>query len=95
MTTEIVRPGGHVANVGVHGTSVDLQLQNLWIQNIAISMGLVNSNTTPLLLKLVASGRLNVDNFATHHFKLHEMMEAYDTFGRAAETKALKVIIDR
>jgi alcohol dehydrogenase len=95
MATEIVRPGGHVANVGVHGTSVDLQLQNLWIQNIAISMGLVNSNTTPLLLKLVASGRLNVDNFATHHFKLHEMMEAYDTFGRAAETKALKVIIDR
>ena len=84
-----------MANVGVRGTSVDLQLQDLWIQNIAISMGLVNSNTTPLLLKLVASGRLNVDNFATHHFKLHEMMEAYDTFGRAAETKALKVVIDR
>ncbi len=58
-------------------------------------MGLVNSNTTPILLKLVASGRLKVDNFATHHFKLHEMMDAYDTFGRAAETKALKVIIDR
>jgi hypothetical protein len=58
-------------------------------------MGLVNSNTTPLLLKLVASGKLNVDNFATHHFKLHDMMDAYDTFARAAETKALKVIIDR
>ena len=55
-------------------------------------MGLVNSNTTPLLLKLVASGKLNVDNFITHHFKLHDMMDAYDTFGRAAETKALKVI---
>jgi alcohol dehydrogenase len=95
MATEIVRPGGRVANVGVHGTSVELQLQNLWIHNIAITMGLVNSNTTPLLLKLVASGRLNVDNFATHYFKLHEMMDAYDTFARAAETKALKVIIDR
>jgi alcohol dehydrogenase len=95
MCTEIVRPGGRVANVGVHGTSVDLQLQTLWIQNIAITMGLVNSNTTPLLLKLVASGKLNVDNFATHHFKLHDMMDAYDTFSRAAETKALKVIIDR
>ena len=58
-------------------------------------MGLVNSNTTPLLLKLVASGKLNVDAFATHHFKLHDMMDAYDTFSRAAETKALKVIIDR
>jgi alcohol dehydrogenase len=95
MTTEIVRPGGHVANVGVHGTPVELQLQNLWIHNIAISMGLVNSNTTPLLLKLVASGRLIVDDFITHHFKLHDMMDAYDTFGRAAETKALKVVIDR
>ena len=95
MATEIVRPGGRVANIGVHGTSVDLQLQNLWIHNIAITMGLVNSNTTPMLLKLVASGRLKVDNFATHHFKLHDMMDAYDTFGRAAETKALKVIIDR
>jgi len=84
-----------VANVGVHGTSVDLQLQKLWIQNIAITMGLVNANTTPLLLKLVASGRLNVDDFASHHFKLHDMMDAYDTFGRAAETKALKVVIDR
>src|ERR1039457_1926699 len=60
MATEIVRPGGRVANVGVHGTSVELQLQNLWIHNIAITMGLVNSNTTPLLVKLVASGRLNV-----------------------------------
>ena len=95
MATEIVRPGGRVANVGVHGTSVDLQIQDLWIHNIAITMGLVNSNTTPMLLKLVASGRLKVDDFATHHFKLHDMMDAYDTFGRAAETKALKVIIDR
>ena len=58
-------------------------------------MGLVNANTTPMLLKLVASGKLNVDNFATHHFKLDDMMDAYDTFGRAAETKALKVVIDR
>jgi alcohol dehydrogenase len=95
MCTEIVRPGGRVANIGVHGKPVDLQLQNLWIHNISISMGLVNANTTPMLLKLVASGKLNVDDFATHHFKLDEMMDAYDTFGRAAETRALKVVIDR
>ena len=57
-----------MANVGVHGTSVDLQLQNLWIHNIKISMGLVNANTTPMLLKLVASGRLPSKKFATHHF---------------------------
>jgi alcohol dehydrogenase len=95
MTTQIVRPGGHVANIGVHGKSVDLRLQDLWIHNITITMGLVNTNTLPMLLKLVAEKKLNVDNFASHHFKLDQMLEAYDTFSRAAETKALKVIIDR
>ena len=95
MCTQIVRPGGRVANVGVHGKPVELQLQDLWIHNITISMGLVNANTTPMLLKLVASGKLNVDSFATHHFQLDDMLDAYDTFGRAAETGALKVVIDR
>ena len=95
MATQIVRPGGHVANVGVHGKPVELRLQELWIQNITISMGLVNTNTTPMLLRLVAEGRLDVDKFITHRFKLDDMMAAYDTFGRAAETKALKVIIER
>jgi len=95
MATQIVRPGGNVANVGVHGKSVELRLQDLWIHNINISMGLVNTNSTPMLLKLIAEGRLDVDKFVSHHFKLDEMMAAYDTFGRAAETKALKVILDR
>jgi alcohol dehydrogenase len=95
MATQIVRPGGHVANVGVHGKAVPLRLQDLWIHNITISMGLVNTNTTPMLLRLVTEGRLDVDKFVTHHFRLDDMMAAYDTFGRAAETKALKVVIDR
>jgi alcohol dehydrogenase len=93
MATQIVRPGGHVANIGVHGKPVSLELQNLWIQNISISMGLVNTNTTPLLLKLVVGKKLNADKFATHFFKFDQFIEAYDTFGRAAETKALKVVI--
>ena len=95
MATQIVRPGGHVANVGVHGRPVALRIQDLWIHNITISMGLVNTNTTPMLLRLVAEGRLDVDKFASHHFKLDDMLSAYDTFSRAAETKALKVIIER
>jgi alcohol dehydrogenase len=95
MATQIVRPGGHVANVGVHGKPVELRLQDLWIHNITISMGLVNTNTTPMLLKLVAEGRLDVDKFVSHRFKLNDMLAAYDTFGRAAETKALKVIVER
>mgnify|MGYP000128175303 CR=1 FL=1 len=95
MATQIVRPGGNVANVGVHGQSVELRLQDLWLKNINISTGLVNTNSTPMLLKLIAEGRLDVDKFVSHHFKLGEMMAAYDTFGRAAETKALKVILER
>lgn len=95
MATEIVRPGGNVANVGVHGKPVDLHLENLWIQNINISMGLVNANTTKMLLKLVASKKLPAEKLATHHFSFDQFLEAYDTFGRAAETKALKVVISR
>ncbi|MDJ0376842.1 zinc-dependent alcohol dehydrogenase family protein [Cryobacterium sp. PH31-L1] len=95
MATEIVRPGGNVANVGVHGKAVDLHLENLWIQNINISMGLVNANTTKMLLKLVASKKLAAEKLVTHHFSFDQFLEAYDTFGRAAETKALKVIISR
>ncbi|TDW30495.1 zinc-dependent alcohol dehydrogenase family protein [Cryobacterium psychrophilum] len=95
MATEIVRPGGSVANVGVHGAPVDLHLENLWIQNINISMGLVNANTTKMLLKLVASGKLPAEKLATHHFTFDQFLEAYDTFSRAAETKALKVVIAR
>ncbi|MDQ0754880.1 zinc-dependent alcohol dehydrogenase family protein [Arthrobacter sp. B3I4] len=93
MCTDIVRPGGNVANVGVHGKSVELHVEDLWIQNINISMGLVNANTTPMLLKLVAQNKVPAGKFATHHFSFDQFIEAYDTFARAAETKALKVVL--
>ncbi|HLN77833.1 MAG TPA: zinc-dependent alcohol dehydrogenase family protein [Nocardioidaceae bacterium] len=91
--TRIVRPGGSIANIGVHGAPVELALQNLWIMDLSITMGLVSASTTPMLLKLVAQHKLAAEKFATHHFTFDEMMAAYDTFGRAAETKALKVVI--
>ena len=90
---KIVRPGGSVANVGVHGKPVELPLQDLWIQDIAITMGLVSTSTTPMLLKLVAQNKLPAELFVTHRFTFDEFMEAYDTFARAAETKALKVVL--
>lgn len=93
MCVDIVRPGGNVANVGVHGKPVELHLEDLWIRNINISMGLVNANTAPMLLKLVAQNKLPTEKFATHHFTFDQIMDAYDTFSRAAETKALKVVI--
>jgi alcohol dehydrogenase len=95
MCTQIVRPGGTVANVGVHGKPVELMLQDLWIKDVAITTGLVSATTTPMLLKLVAQQKLPADRFATHRFTFDEMLDAYDTFGRAAETKALKVVITR
>jgi alcohol dehydrogenase len=95
MATEIIRPGGTVANVGVHGTSVELKLQDLWIKDVAITTGLVSATTTPMLLKLVAQGKLMPEKFVSHRFTFDKIMDAYDTFGRAAETKALKVVITR
>jgi alcohol dehydrogenase len=95
MCVSIIRPGGSVANVGVHGKSVELKLQELWIKDVSITTGLVSATTTPMLLKLVAQGKISPEKFVSHRFKLDEMMEAYDTFSRAAETKAMKVILNR
>ena len=89
----IVRPGGHLANVGVHGKKVDLQMQELWIKNITITTGLVNTNTTPMLLKTVTSGKLEPAKLITHHFKLDKVLEAYKVFGNASKENAMKVII--
>jgi len=90
---QIIRPGGHIANIGVHGSAVNLQIQNLWIQNITITMGLVNTNTTPMLLKTVASGKLQPEKLITHRFKLAEILKAYEVFGNPSKEKAMKVII--
>ncbi len=89
----IVRPGGHLANIGVHGKPVNLEIQNLWIQNISISMGLVNTNTTPMLLKNVENGKIEPSILITHHFKLEEILKAYDVFGNPARENSMKVII--
>ena len=93
MAVDLVRPGGHVANAGVHGRPVELALQDLWIANITITTGLVNTNTLETLIKLVAQRKINPDHFISHRFALTNILEAYDVFGRAAETKALKVIL--
>ena len=90
---DIVAAGGHIANVGVHGKSVELKLEKLWAHNITITTRLVDTVTTPMLLKSVVSGRLQPRTLITHEFKLDDLMQAYDTFEDAAQEKALKVII--
>jgi alcohol dehydrogenase len=94
LCTELVRPGGRVANVGVHGHPATLHLEKLWIRDVTITTGLVDTVTTPRLMKLIAEGRLDATPFATHRFPLEETMPAYDTFAAAAETDALKVVLE-
>ncbi|MBV7432679.1 alcohol dehydrogenase catalytic domain-containing protein [Dermabacteraceae bacterium P13115] len=90
---DIVRPHGNVANVGVHGKPVDLPIEDLWITNINISMGLIDGYSIDSLLRMVASGKLPAKKMATHYFKMSEFMEAYDLFANAAEHNAVKVVI--
>ena len=95
LCTELIRPGGRVANVGVHGKPATLHLEDLWIKDVTIKTGLVDTYSTPILLKLITSQQLKVDGFITHHFGLDQFMEAYDVFARAADTGALKVVLTR
>lgn len=89
----LVAAGGRIANIGVHGKPVALHLETLWSSNITITTRLVDTNTTPLLLKTIKSGRLHPDKLISHHFKLSDIMKAYDVFGNAEIEKALKVIL--
>ncbi|MEU5796069.1 zinc-dependent alcohol dehydrogenase family protein [Streptomyces sp. NPDC047813] len=93
LCTRVVRPGGHVANVGVHGGPATLHLEDLWIRDVTITTGLVDTCSTPTLLKMATSGRLPTGRLVTHTFPLDQMERAYDVFARAAETGALKVVL--
>lgn len=90
----IVAPGGVIANIGVHGRSAELHLERLWAQNITLTTRLVDTVTTPLLMKTVESGRLQPRQLITHRFRLADIMQAYDTFGEASKNRTLKVILD-
>lgn len=94
LATELARPGGRVANVGVHGKPATLHLEKLWIRDVTITTGLVDTTTTPQLLQLIERGKLDPLAFATHTFALEEAMTAYDTFAAAATTEALKVVLE-
>ncbi len=94
LCQDIVAPGGTIANVGVHGVKVDLHLERLWSHNVTITTGLVDTVSIPMLLKTVQSKRIDASQMITHRFKLNQILEAYETFGKAADTKALKVIIE-
>lgn len=95
ICTRVVRPGGVVANIGVHGAPTTLHLEDPWIKNVTIRTGLVDGTTVPMLMQLVRSGKIAGELFGTHEFALHDMLAAYDTFADAAKNNALKVVIKR
>jgi alcohol dehydrogenase len=95
LAVELARPGGRIANIGVHGEAATLHLETQWIRNITITTGLVDAYSTSTLLRLVTSHQVNAGRFVTHHFALADFIEAYDVFARAAETGALKVVLNR
>ena len=94
LCEDVVAAGGTIANVGVHGSKVDLHLERLWSHNVTITTRLVDTVSIPLLLQTVQSRRINAKQLITHRFKLADILQAYDTFAKAAETQALKVIIE-
>jgi alcohol dehydrogenase len=93
LCAAMVRPGGRVANIGVHGKPATLHLESLWTRDVTITTGLVDTYSTPKLLKLVASHQIDAGAFATHHFDLNDIVEAYDVYARAGETGAIKVVL--
>ena len=95
LATDLVRPGGHVANIGVHGQPATLHLETLWTKDVTITTGLVDTYSTSTLSRLVETHQLDGKRFATHHFGIDDFMEAYDVFSNASETGALKVVLTR
>ncbi|MFJ1256018.1 zinc-dependent alcohol dehydrogenase family protein [Cupriavidus sp. CuC1] len=94
LCEDIIAPGGTIANIGVHGKKVDLHLEHLWDRNITITTRLVDTISTPMLLSTVRSHKIDPKLLITHRFKLDQILDAYETFGNAADTRALKVIIE-
>lgn len=93
LCEELIGPGGTIANIGVHGQKADLHLETLWAKNITITTRLVDTVSTPMLLKTVQAGKIDPEQLITHRFPFTDILQAYDTFSRAAATRALKVII--
>ena len=94
LCEQIIAPGGVIANIGVHGVQVALHLERLWDRNISITTRLVDTASTPMLLKIVGAHKIDPKLLITHRFKFDQMLEAYETFGNAGQTQALKVIIE-
>jgi alcohol dehydrogenase len=94
LAASLIRPGGRVANIGVHGEPAMLHLEELWIKNVTITTGLVDTFSTPTLLRLIEGGLINPSRLVTHHFGMGEFEKAYDVFSRASDTGALKVVLE-
>jgi alcohol dehydrogenase len=95
LAVKLARPGGRIANIGVHGQAAALHLEDQWTRDITITTGLVDTSSVPTLMRLITTGQIDAGRFITHHFGLDDFGEAYDVFARAGDTAALKVVLTR
>jgi alcohol dehydrogenase len=95
LAAAMIRPGGRVANIGVHGEPATLHLEDVWMRDLTITTGLVDTYSTPALVQLLQGHQIDVSRFVTHHFELDDFIEAYDAFARSGDTGALKVVLAR
>ena len=95
LAVRLARPGGRIANIGVHGSAAVLHLEEQWARDITITTGQVDASSTPTLMRLVASGQLDAAQFVTHHFDLNDFEQAYDVFANPEASAALKVVLTR
>lgn len=95
LCTQLIRPGGRVANIGVHGAPATLHLESPWTRDVTITTGLVDAYSTPTLLRLVATRQIEAARFVTHRFPLNDILHSYDVFARAADSGAIKVVMTR
>jgi alcohol dehydrogenase len=93
LAVKLIRAGGRIANIGLHGRAATLHLEDEWMKDITITTGLVDTSSIPILMHLLTTGQIDAKRFVTHHFSLDEFDEAYDVFARAADTGALKVVL--
>jgi alcohol dehydrogenase len=94
LCASLVAPGGHLANIGVHGTKVTLHMERLWDRNITITTRLVDTVSTPVLIEMLRARKIDPKRLVTHRFKLDQLLDAYHTFGHAADTRAVKVLVE-
>jgi alcohol dehydrogenase len=80
LTADLVRSGGHIANIGVHEGPATLHLEKLWAKQVTITTGIPSGLTIPQLMNSISTGALDATAMITHRLPLDDTEEGYDIF---------------